>query len=100
MHRLQRLDALRIIERVEYRYSIPPRSLLSSTRVQPVAEARQAAMALVTQYTGCNLESVAELFRRDRSTVHHALQQIEDPTAFAAAIGLPSKPQHDQPRST
>ena len=52
--------------------------LASSRRQAPVAFARQAAMYLAHVACGYNLTDVGRCFARDRTTVAHACERVED----------------------
>lgn len=60
-------------------YGVPMEALLAATRREPrAAEARQVAMYLGHVVLGLNLSEVARGFGRDRTTVFHACQRVEE----------------------
>jgi hypothetical protein len=60
-------------------FRVPVEALGAPTRLRaPVAAARQLAMYLVHVALGVNFTRVGRLFGRDRSTVAHACQCVED----------------------
>ena len=60
-------------------FNIESRALRASQRcAQPVARVRQIAMYLCNTTLGISLTEIGRVFARDRTTVSHAVQLIED----------------------
>lgn len=60
-------------------FGVDPRDLTAPTRGQSsIAFARQVAMYLAHVTCGLNLTDVGRCFDRDRTTVAHACEQVED----------------------
>jgi chromosomal replication initiation ATPase DnaA len=81
--RLRRLradaEALRLVRLVAFWRDVPIETLVHTTRcAADIALSRQIAMYLVHTALSRNYDTVAVLFRRDRTTVAHACAQIED----------------------
>ncbi len=64
-----------IVRTVASAYDVTPDQLLSRVRTQQIAEARQAAMRIVCDRIGNQLET-ARRFNRDHGSVHHARKTI------------------------
>ena len=71
--------ALLALYATSYVFRQPIEELAALTRRSPdVAFARQVAMYLAHVAFGMSLNQVAHVFRRDRTTVAHACQLVED----------------------
>ncbi|MBQ6997961.1 MAG: chromosomal replication initiator protein DnaA [Oscillospiraceae bacterium] len=66
-----------IISQVCKFYSIDEATLRSTLKSKGTAEARQVAMYLVRKLTNLSLPDIGQEFRRDHSTVHHAINKVE-----------------------
>lgn len=63
---------------VAARYGIPAREMATARRLRPIAHARQVAIYLSHELTPHSLATIGRLFGgRDHSTVHYAIQQVE-----------------------
>lgn len=58
-------------------FGIGLRDLLSDRRAPNVAGPRQVAMWLAKTHTSHSLPAIGRLFRRDHTTVQHAVRQVE-----------------------
>ncbi len=68
-----------IQERVAAAYDVPLDALLSSSRAQPVACARQVAMYLARELTGVSLPAIGRAFgNRNHTTVMHACKRTAE----------------------
>lgn len=73
------LDAAEIIEQVADYFRLDKKDLLSRSRKQAIAEARQIAMYLCRELTDESYSSIGSRFGgRDHSTVIHAYRKIDD----------------------
>lgn len=74
-----RVPARTIIERVSVAYGVPYREIVSSSRMRPIAAARQVAMYEVrTRRPDLSLPQIGKLFGgRDHTTVLHAVRKVE-----------------------
>jgi chromosomal replication initiation ATPase DnaA len=70
-------DLTEIVEVDAYYYGVPVRALLGQRRERFIARPRQVAMYLARHLTEHSLGDLARFFRRDHSTVIHALQVVE-----------------------
>lgn len=59
-------------------WDVSRHDLLGRSRSQPVAFARQLAMALTYNMTGCSLHDVGGIFGRNHATVIHARNVINN----------------------
>ena len=66
-----------IINRVARRYGLQASDILSKTRRQPIAEARQYAMFELHNQLGMNYTAIGNFFGMDHATVIHACNVIE-----------------------
>lgn len=57
-------------------YQIPYGQLMSKYRGEEVTLARQMSMYFARERTELNSEEIAQLFKRDRTTVLHSIQKI------------------------
>jgi chromosomal replication initiator protein len=72
------LTARQVQEAVAARLDLSVETILSSTRIAPVARARQLAMYLTRELTDLSLPAIAQAFnRRDHTTVLHAIRKVE-----------------------
>ena len=72
------IDATKIIEIVCKFYAIKKEEMLARKRTKNVAEARQVAMYLITEYLSLPLEAVGNIFGKDHATVIYAKNKIAD----------------------
>jgi hypothetical protein len=66
-----------IIELVAERFGVSPAAILSPSRAQPTALARQIAMRLARELTDLSYTQLGARFHRDHSTVIHAVKATE-----------------------
>ena len=67
----------RIVAAVSDQWNVTARQLEGHSRKQPLALARQVAMALIYQETSYTLATVASLFdKMDHTTVKHAVTRV------------------------
>ncbi len=66
-----------IMDVVGSRYEVTGEMILSRSREQPVARARQVAMAVARDMTGLTLMEIARHFDRNHTTVMHAIQATD-----------------------
>jgi chromosomal replication initiator protein len=62
-----------IIHQVSQATGITVSQLLSSSTARRLSRPRHLAMWLIRRHTGETLRAIGEAFRRDHSTVHHAI---------------------------
>jgi len=72
------IDATKIIEIVCKFYGVKKEELLARKRTKDIAEARQIAMYLITEYLNIPLESVGNIFGKDHSTVIYAKNKVAE----------------------
>lgn len=72
----QRQYAITIAEKVCDYYQINYGQLMSKYRGEEVALTRQMAMYFTKERTELNGEEIAQIFKRDRTTVLHSIQKI------------------------
>lgn len=72
------IDATKIVEIVCKFYGIKKEELLAKKRTKNIAEARQIAMYLITEYINIPLESVGNIFGKDHSTVIYAKNKVAE----------------------
>lgn len=72
------IDATKIIDIVCKFYNIKKEEVLARKRTKNVAEARQIAMYLITEYLSIPLEAVGNIFGKDHSTVIYAKNKVQD----------------------
>ena len=70
------IDATKIIDIVCKFYDIKKEDVLARKRTKNIAEARQVAMYLITEYISMPLESVGNIFGKDHATVIYAKNKI------------------------
>ena len=70
------IDATKIIDIVCRFYNIKKEDVLARKRTKNIAEARQIAMYLITEYISMPLESVGNIFGKDHATVIYAKNKI------------------------
>jgi chromosomal replication initiator protein len=66
-----------IISQVCKFYSVDEMILRGSLKNKGTAEARQVAMYLVRKLTNLSLPDIGREFAKDHSTVHHAINKVE-----------------------
>jgi chromosomal replication initiator protein len=76
--------AVAIVETICEEYSFEIQAILGKSRTQPLTLARQMCMVLIHELTGWSLPLVADHFKRDHTTVLHAITRVlelrkEDP---------------------
>ena len=72
------IDATKIIEIVCKFYGLKKEEVLSRKRTKNIAEARQVAMYLITEYISLPLDAIGSIFGKDHSTVIYAKNKIAD----------------------
>lgn len=72
------IDATKIIDIVCKFYNVKKEELLARKRTKNIAEARQIAMYLITEFLNIPLESVGNIFGKDHATVIYAKNKIAD----------------------
>ena len=70
------IDATKIIDIVCKFYGIKKEDLLARKRTKNIAEARQIAMYLVSEYMNIPLEAVGNIFGKDHATVIYAKNKV------------------------
>ena len=71
-----KIDATKIIEIVCKFYGLKKEEILSRRRTKNIAEARQVAMYLITEYLNIPLDAIGSIFGKDHSTVIYAKNKI------------------------
>lgn len=66
-----------IISIISKKYNIKKEDFKSKSRAKKIAFPRQIAMYLCREHTDLSLIAIAEVFKRDHSTVMHAVNKIE-----------------------
>lgn len=72
------IDATKIIEIVCKFYGVKKEEILARKRTKQIAEARQIAMYLITEFINIPLESVGNIFGKDHATVIYAKNKVQD----------------------
>ena len=72
------IDATKIVEIVCKFYGVKKEELLARKRTKNIAEARQIAMYLITEYLNIPLEAVGNIFGKDHATVIYAKNKIAE----------------------
>ena len=72
------IDATKIIDIVCKFYNVKKEELLARKRTKAIAEARQIAMYLITEFLNIPLESVGNIFGKDHATVIYAKNKVAD----------------------
>lgn len=72
------IDATKIIEIVCKFYGIKKEDILAKKRTKVIAEARQVAMYLISEYINIPLDAIGNIFGKDHSTVIYAKNKILD----------------------
>lgn len=72
------IDGTKIIEIVCKFYKIKKEELLGKKRTKNIAEARQIAMYLCTEYLSLPLESIGDVFGKNHATIIYAKNKIAD----------------------
>ena len=62
-------------------YNVKKEELLARKRTKAIAEARQIAMYLITEFLNIPLESVGNIFGKDHATVIYAKNKVNDDMA-------------------
>ena len=70
------IDATKIIEIVCKFYGIKKEDILAKKRTKVIAEARQVAMFLISEYINMPQEAIGNIFGKDHSTVVYAKNKI------------------------
>lgn len=70
------IDATKIIDIVCKFYNVKKDELLARKRTKNIAEARQIAMYLITEFVNIPLEAVGNIFGKDHSTVIYAKNKV------------------------
>lgn len=70
------IDATKIIEIVCKFYDIKKEDILAKKRTKIIAEARQVAMYLISEYINIPLDAIGNIFGKDHSTVIYAKNKI------------------------
>ncbi len=71
------MDLTPVLEAVAHEYDLHQAALLSRTRRQPVASARQLVMYLLRHTTDLTLEAIGTTLRRHHATVIHGVETID-----------------------
>ncbi|HEX6651212.1 MAG TPA: chromosomal replication initiator protein DnaA [Thermoleophilaceae bacterium] len=66
-----------ILDATALEFDLDPKELTSKSRRRPISLARQVAMYLSRELTEYTPEQIGTAFRRDRTTVNHAVKQVE-----------------------
>ena len=77
-HDEETIDAGKIIDIVCKFYNVKKEELLARKRTKTIAEARQIAMYLITEFMSLPLEAVGNIFGKDHATVIYAKNKISD----------------------
>lgn len=77
-HNEETIDATKIIDIVCKFYNVKKEELLARKRTKTIAEARQIAMYLITEFMSLPLEAVGNIFGKDHATVIYAKNKISD----------------------
>lgn len=72
------IDATKIIEIVCKFYGVKKEDLLARKRTKNIAEARQIAMYLATEYLNIPLEAVGDIFGKNHATVIYAKNKVAE----------------------
>ena len=72
------IDATKIIDIVCKFYNIKKDELLARKRTKNIAEARQIAMYLITEFLSIPLEAVGNIFGKNHATVIYAKNKVQD----------------------
>lgn len=72
------IDATKIIDIVCKFYNVKKEDLLARKRTKNIAEARQIAMYLITEFINIPLEAVGNIFGKDHATVIYAKNKVAD----------------------
>ena len=72
------IDATKIIDIVCKFYGVKKEDLLARKRTKNIAEARQIAMYLVTEYLNIPLEAVGDIFGKNHATVIYAKNKVAE----------------------
>ncbi len=72
------IDATKIIDIVCKFYNVKKEELLARKRTKNIAEARQIAMYLITEFINIPLEAVGNIFGKDHATVIYAKNKVAD----------------------
>lgn len=72
------IDATKIIDIVCKFYNVKKEDILARKRTKQIAEARQIAMYLITEFISIPLESVGNIFGKDHATVIYAKNKVQD----------------------
>ena len=72
------IDATKIIDIVCKFYNVKKEEILARKRTKQIAEARQIAMYLITEFINIPLESVGNIFGKDHATVIYAKNKVQD----------------------
>jgi chromosomal replication initiator protein len=76
-----------IISLVEYNFGVTRNDMISKSRKQAIAWARQVAMYLARRYTLLPLEEIGRSFGRDHATVIHAFDKVAETIQFQPTHG-------------
>lgn len=71
-----RIDA--ILDAVTTETGVDRESMTSAIRTERVANARRVAMALIREQTTLSLHELGDLFRKDHSSVAHAVRDVRE----------------------
>lgn len=87
--RVERASMHAIVAAVSERTGVSQRDILGTSRVRPIAKARQAAMALCREQ-GFSLPQIGQVFRRDHTTILHACRVMAPALERAADAASPA----------
>lgn len=69
---------LTIEDFVNLKYGLKPGQMYESNRRQGIAHARFTAYYILNKVYGLNLPQIADIFKKDHTTVMHGIQVIDD----------------------
>ncbi len=85
-----RQERMLIVACVAERFGVTVDQIMSDTRKQPIAAARQAAMRAIWVKYGDSTPVIGRMFNRDHTTVMHALGKINKPRAVYSGDNAPA----------
>ena len=67
----------KILLEVSREYDVTIDEICSQRRIEKITNARQIAMYIMREITPMSLPEIGKQFKRDHSTVHHAIEKVE-----------------------
>jgi len=67
-----------ILQTVASHFKMPLRQIIGNSRTKRTVHARYTAVFLIYSWTQLSLTNLGEIFDRDHSSIHHALQRMTD----------------------